>query len=163
MDIVCRSVTVDTCTVRLATASDADALARLRYEFRAGIGEPCEAEAAFVARCAPWMAARLGPGAGWRCWVVGHGREIRGMIWLSLIEKLPNPVVEPEHHAYITSFYLQPDARGAGLGSALLGACLRACDEGEVDAVILWPTPRSRTLYERHGFSVRDDVMERRG
>lgn len=28
-----------------------------------------------------------------------------------------------------------------------------------VDAVILWPTPASRTLYDRHGFAVRDDLF----
>jgi hypothetical protein len=31
-----------------------------------------------------------------------------------------------------------------------------------VDAVVLWPTPASRTLYLRHGFAVREDLMERR-
>ncbi len=31
-----------------------------------------------------------------------------------------------------------------------------------IDAVMLWPTPRSRGLYERYGFTVRDDVMMRR-
>jgi hypothetical protein len=31
-----------------------------------------------------------------------------------------------------------------------------------VDATILWPTPASRTLYLRHGFAVRDDLLERR-
>jgi hypothetical protein len=29
-----------------------------------------------------------------------------------------------------------------------------------MDAVILWPTPRSRRLYERHGFAVRKDLFE---
>jgi hypothetical protein len=28
--------------------------------------------------------------------------------------------------------------------------------------VLLWPTPRSRSLYLRHGFATRDDVLERR-
>ena len=50
-----------------------------------------------------------------------------------------------------------------GLGSMLIDACLRFCGEKEaVDAVILWPTPRSRRLYERHGFAVREDILERR-
>jgi hypothetical protein len=31
-----------------------------------------------------------------------------------------------------------------------------------VDRLVLWPTPESRTLYERHGFAVRDDLLERR-
>ena len=44
----------------------------------------------------------------------------------------------------------------------LIDACLSWCGENEdVDAVILWPTPRSRRLYERHGFAVREDILER--
>jgi hypothetical protein len=33
----------------------------------------------------------------------------------------------------------------------------------EVDAVILWPSPRSRTLYMRHGFKTPNDILELRG
>ncbi len=36
------------------------------------------------------------------------------------------------------------------------------CDAQDVDVVMLWPTPDSRRLYERHGFTVRDDVLCRR-
>jgi hypothetical protein len=31
-----------------------------------------------------------------------------------------------------------------------------------VDAVILWPTARSRSLYLRHGFTAPDDIMQLR-
>jgi hypothetical protein len=40
--------------------------------------------------------------------------------------------------------------------------CLRVCLAEGLDAVILWPSARSRSLYERHGFAVRDDLFERR-
>lgn len=62
----------------------------------------------------------------------------------------------------MTSLYVQAEHRGAGLGWALLDACLRECEARAVDAIILWPTPASRTLYLRHGFAVRDDLLERR-
>jgi GNAT superfamily N-acetyltransferase len=149
-------------SVRSAVVSDAPALARLRYEFRAGIEPTAESETAFVERCTAWMLERLRHGASWRCWVAQARSAIVGSAWLQLIEKLPNPVGELERHGYISSLYVQPGQRGAGLGSALLAACLRECEAMAVDAVILWPTPRSRSLYARHGFAVRDDLMERR-
>jgi len=34
------------------------------------------------------------------------------------------------------------------------------CRAREVHAVILWPSEKSRTLYERHGFAVRSDLLE---
>jgi len=149
--------------IRPAVAADAPALARLRYEFRVGIESAAESETVFLERCTAWMLQRLGPGASWRCWVAQMRGGIVGSAWLQLIEKLPNPVAEPELHGYISSLYVRPTQRGVGFGSALLAACLRECEAMAVDAVILWPTPRSRSLYARHGFALRDDLMERRG
>src|SRR5262245_52858544 len=148
--------------IRLAAPADAASLARLRYEFRAGHDPATEAEAEFLPRCRAWMAARLAPGSPWRCWVAEEAGGLAGVIWLQLIEKIPNPGAEAEHHGYISNLYVEPSRRGAGIGSRLMDACLRFCEKEAVDAVILWPTPRSRSLYERHGFAVREDLLERR-
>jgi GNAT superfamily N-acetyltransferase len=149
-------------SIRLAQPKDAPALARLRYEFRASQDAPVEAEADFVARCTTWMETRLVPGGSWRCWLAEESGRLVGTVWLHLIEKLPNPVGEAESHGYVSSLYVDPSMRGRGLGSQLLASCLRACMAERVDAVILWPTPRSRSLYERHGFAVHQDLFERR-
>jgi GNAT superfamily N-acetyltransferase len=148
--------------IRAAGPDDAVALARLRYEFRSSLAAACEPEEAFRARCGRWMAERLAHPHTWRCWLAERDGIVAGMIWMHPVEKLPNPVEEAEMHAYVTSFYVDPAARNGGVGSALLAACLRECEDIGVDAIILWPTPRSRGLYARHGFSVRDDIMEKR-
>lgn len=145
---------------RLALPSDATALAALRYEFRAGLGAPTESAETFIARCTPWMAERLANPSPWLCWVLETEGAIAGNLWLQLIEKVPNPVDEREYHAYITSVYVRPEARGAGGGEQLVTVALAWCREQGVDSVILWPTARSRTLYARHGFAVRDDLLE---
>jgi GNAT superfamily N-acetyltransferase len=148
--------------IRPAVQPDAPILARLRYQFRASHDPPVEPEAEFVARCTAWMEARLVSGGAWRCWLAQASNRGIGTIWLHWIEKLPNPVGEGERHGYISNLYVEPASRGGGLGSRLLGACLDACLAEDVDAVILWPTPRSRSLYQRHGFTVREDLLERR-
>lgn len=149
--------------IRSARLTDIPALAQLRYTFRGGIELAPESEAAFVTRCAAWMTPRLAPGSGWQCWVAEQEGQLVGTVWLQLFEKMPNPVaLEAEWHGYVSNLYVAPSLRGGGLGSRLLEICLEACDTGEVDAVILWPTPRSRSLYERHGFAVRNDLLERR-
>lgn len=154
--------------IRAATAADAPRLARLRWEFRITYGQPDEPEESFVARCLDWMRDRLAenPGA-WQAWVAERegDAELVGQIWLHLIEKLPNPSNdEPEWHAYISNLYVRPFARG-GLGTRLLDACLAWLASGPhaVHDIVLWPSPPSRSLYERHGFAVRDDVLVRRG
>jgi len=148
--------------IRPADVRDAETLARLRFQFRAGIGMASMTIDGFVARAAPWMAARLDASSAWRAWIAERESAAIGTIWLQLIEKLPNPGQEPEWHGYVSSLYVREVARGAGIASALLSAALSECDSRGVDAIMLWPTPQSRRLYERHGFAVRDDVMMRR-
>jgi GNAT superfamily N-acetyltransferase len=92
--------------------------------------------------------------------VAEQDRAPVGHLWAQLIEKIPNPSPEPEYHAYLTNFYVLEDARGLGVGGALLSAALEWCKTCEVHAVILWPTERSRSLYLRHGFAVRQDLLE---
>jgi GNAT superfamily N-acetyltransferase len=154
---------VSSVLVRQATVADAPLLARLRFEFRAGQGAVTETEAAFRARCEPWMAARLGPTGVWRAWVAEAAGAIVGTAWLQLVEKIPNPTMEPETIGYVSSLYVQPAWRNHGIGAALLTTCLRVCQEADVDAIILWPTPQSRSLYERAGFSATDELFQKRG
>lgn len=139
-------------TVRRATPSDALALARLRYAFRAERSPAVEREDEFVPRCSAWMAARLGSDSVWSAWLLDCDGEASGTVWLQVVDKLPNPGSEPEVHGYITNFYVRPACRGSGAGSRLLAAALARCRALEVDSVFLWPTERSVPLYERHGF-----------
>jgi len=152
----------DALVIRLATVADAPALAALRYDFRVELAPAAEPRPEFEARCRAWMAERLRPGGAWRCWIAGSSAAIDATLWAERIEKMPNPVAERELHVYITNFYVQPSARGSGLGNRMLTVALDWCRAEAVDAVILWPSPRSRSLYLRHGFAVRDDVLELR-
>jgi GNAT superfamily N-acetyltransferase len=157
--------------VRLATADDASALARLRFAFRAEQHPVIESEPEFTARCVAWVRPRIGPGSRWRIWVlenISHSprsgesaveREILGMLWVQIVEKIPNPGREPELHAYVSSFFVRAEARNAGGGSRLLQAALDECRAFHVDSMFLWPTARSRPLYERHGFQVSDAIL----
>ena len=146
--------------IRSANASDAPALAKLRYALRSSTGVVTEAKADFLARCADWMEEHLKAGGHWQCWVAESEHRLIGCLWLQLVEKIPNPRSEAEYHAYLTNFYLEEFARGRGVGSQLLSTAIAWCESHEVHAVILWPTARSRSLYARHGFAVRDDLME---
>ena len=148
--------------IREAVPGDAAVLARLRFDFRAELAPAVEGEDAFLDRCRRWMSSRLQAGGAWKCWLALDGAVPLGAAWLQLLEKIPNPVGEPELHGYVTSLYVRADRRSAGVGSSLLEACLRECECRGADAAFLWPTPRSRPLYERHGFESRHGMLERR-
>ena len=146
--------------IRSANASDAPALAKLRYALRSTTGVVTEPEVDFLKRCTQWMREHMQAGGFWQCWVVEREYQLIGCLWLQLVEKIPNPGSELEYHAYLTNFYVQEFARGKGIGSRLLSTAIAWCETREVHAVILWPTERSRSLYQRQGFAVRNDLME---
>ena len=146
-------------SIRFAQPGDCEALARLRYALRSSTGVATEPESEFLRRCTAWMEDHLKSDA-WHCWLAEEAEQLIGAVWLQLIEKIPNPRAEAEHHAYLTNFYVDESARGKGIGTRLLGAVIDWCKTRDVHAIILWPTERSRSLYERHGFAVRDDLME---
>jgi len=136
--------------IRAASAADADALAELRWEFRAPRAAQTESRDAFVLRCAGWMRAELSSGR-WKAWVAVEDARIVGQAWMYFMPKIPNPTAELERHAYISNVYVTPGSRG-GIGGRLLGAALDAAKSERVDSIVLWPTDRSRSLYMRYGF-----------
>ncbi|HSE16384.1 MAG TPA: GNAT family N-acetyltransferase [Pyrinomonadaceae bacterium] len=146
--------------IRLATESDAMLLAKLRYEFRASFHDVIEQDASFVDRCSAWMQERLRADTHWKCWIAECGQTAVGNVWAQLVEKIPNPIAEPEQYVYVTNFYLRAEHRGQGIGSKLFCAVLDWRRSQSVHTVILWPTERSKSFYSRHGFSMADNIMQ---
>ena len=146
--------------IRLASAGDAATLARLRLELRSSSHNVVEDEQAFLERCESWMSERLRKGSQWQCWIAETEASVVGAVWAQLIEKIPNPVAEPEFYVYLTNFYVREKYRGEGVGAQLLAAVLDWSKSKNAEKVILWPTERSKTFYQRHGFSFADDLMQ---
>ncbi len=150
--------------IRQAKLTDCDALAELRYRFRGETEPATEAKPRFVRRCASWMKKRFRSGSRpWRCWVLDDGKQLLGHVCVQLFEKIPNPIHdEPELHAYVTNFYVVPEMRSQGLGKKLLNEAVSWCRAQRTDAIILWATPGSRSLYRRCGFAEPSDLFELR-
>jgi GNAT superfamily N-acetyltransferase len=149
--------------IRLATSRDWNALAEMRYQFRAELGSTTESKSRFVRRFKSWMEKGFDSGAStWRCWVIDDGKQLLGHVCVQLFQKMPNPVNESEVHAYLTNFYVMPEMRCHGLGRRLLNKALSWCRAQGVDAVILWASSESRSLYRRCGLRESADVFELR-
>ena len=145
--------------IRLALENDAVTLARLRYELRSASHRVVEDEQAFLTRCESWMAERLRMGTRWQCWIAEREANAVGAVWAQLVEKIPNPIAEPEFLVYLTNFYVREEFRGEGIGSRLLAEVLEWSKSQKAQMVILWPTDQSKPFYLRHGFSFAEDLI----
>jgi len=148
--------------IRLAKSGDARALADLRYRFRAETQHVTETKSRFLRRCTGWMKRRFRSGSSpWRCWVLDDGKQLLGHVCVQLFEKIPNPIHdERELHAYVTNFYVVPEMRRLGFGRELLNKAVLWCRARGTDAIILWATPGSKSLYRRCGFVESADIFE---
>jgi GNAT superfamily N-acetyltransferase len=146
--------------IRRATIRDARTLADLRYEFRSVLRDPVQTKRVFVKRVQPWMAREL-RARRWCAWLAEVDGEAIGCVWLFRMPKLPNPDGEPEHHGYVSNFYVRSAWRGRGIGSRLMRAVIEQCEAEHVDSVILWPTERSKPLYLRHGFRIAEGMLDK--
>jgi GNAT superfamily N-acetyltransferase len=144
--------------IRAAKLADAKALAELRWDFRSAQDPPVESHDAFVRRCAAWIRRELRKGSSWTAWVAVDNRVVVGQVWLHIVQKIPNPAAEREQLAYLSNLYVAESARG-GTGTRLLEAALDSC-RANIDRVVLWPSQRSVTLYQGHGFTAGRAVME---
>jgi GNAT superfamily N-acetyltransferase len=64
---------------------------------------------------------------------------------------------EPSHW-YLSLLATDPDARGQGLGSAMLGPALERCDATGVGAYLESSKPRNLRFYARLGFEARGEL-----
>jgi GNAT superfamily N-acetyltransferase len=63
-----------------------------------------------------------------------------------------------EPHWYLPFIAVQPASQGRGLGGVLLRYALSVCDAAGLPAYLESTSPRSRPLYERHGFEAIGEI-----
>jgi GNAT superfamily N-acetyltransferase len=145
---------------RQAGAADAPALARLRWAF---MQEDHEGDPATpvrsVAGAEEWIRDRL-DGDRWLAWVAEADGEIRGHVFLQLVERAPEPYEDNRPVGYVTNFYVVPAYRNRGFGAALLAVLLRYARSRGTDSLIVWPSERSAPLYRRAGFHPPAELLE---
>jgi GNAT superfamily N-acetyltransferase len=147
---------------RPATASDANEIARLRWEFSTEEREPTEAHDAFLRRMAADVRQHLASGR-WSIWVAddpGHAGRLIGTLFLLRVDKVARPYPRPPAWGYISNVYVAPEWRDRGVGGQLLDVAIAEARREGLDTLILWPNRRAIPFYERVGFAPATGAME---
>lgn len=63
-----------------------------------------------------------------------------------------------EDHYYLALVGIGPEWQGRGFGSALIRPILERCDRQSIPAYLEASSPRNLALYERHGFTVVEEI-----
>jgi len=140
-------------TVRRATAEDAPALARLRWQVDNGEGAGVD-RATFLEYFTTWAMDNL---ATHLPFVAEADGRLVGVAWLALYPRVPTPSRLDRRTGDVQSVYVVPEARNAGVGTALLDAVLREARDRELTLVTVHANERAASLYRRSGF--RDDQL----
>jgi ribosomal protein S18 acetylase RimI-like enzyme len=135
-------------SVRLAAATDVDAIGRLLHDFNTEFGDETPGARALAERFRDLLA-----GDDTTVLLAGDGPDgiavlrFRAAIWSSARE------------CYLAELYVVPDRRGRGLGRALVEAAMDVAREQGADPMDLGTSSTdvaARALYERLGFTNRD-------
>jgi len=144
---------------RLADDNDSDRLAELRWQHKAEEESlDLSQKDDFIELCSASLKTRFKEDL--YCWVAVENRIIISNIYIVVVKKVPKPEKINGLWGYITAVYNMPEYRNKGICSALMGYVKEWSRIKKLELLIVWPSERSISFYERSGFNDINDVME---
>jgi GNAT superfamily N-acetyltransferase len=147
---------------RSAQVDDAERLAIHRVALFAESGPLLSPETLEQLRAATERAIREGLSAGHvRGWIATDPSGAwLGSAVVSVVRRLPTPANLAGTEAYLAQMYVEPEARRAGVGRALLDCATADGKKSGIPVMRLRTTEAGRALYAGYGFGELADVMQ---
>ena len=129
----------------------------LRWRWRtAERGERGLSPAGFEATFAEWWGRRQDSHTAYVAELDG---EAVGMAWIAVFDRIPQPRDVVRLAGNVQSVYVLDDLRNRGIGRALVEAVIEEARVQTVGYLIVHPSQRAYSLYERLGFSRTDALL----
>lgn len=96
----------------------------------------------------------------WVYWVAEDKGEIVSQLYIRKIRKVPKPKKSIVEFGLVTNVYTKPSVRGNGIGKLLLEYVKEWALENRLEFLILWPSEKAVSFYEREGFKQNGEIME---
>jgi GNAT superfamily N-acetyltransferase len=143
--------------IRRAGIEDAADLARLRWLWRTtergehGLSEP-EFETAFT----NWWS---GHQSGHTAFIAERAGHPVGMAWLAIFDRIPQPRRLDRRAGNVQSVFVLEEHRNRGIGGALVEAVITEAHARGLGYLIVHPSERAYSLYERFGFGETNRIL----
>jgi N-acetylglutamate synthase-like GNAT family acetyltransferase len=138
--------------IRKATIADSLELARMRWDFQQEFGkQPACSQQEFIKECNKFFMQHLNE-QNFVCWVAEHNNQIIAHACLHLIQKIPKPRELLSYVGYLTNCYTIETYRNKGIGNKLLHHLIDDARAQGTELLIVWPSEKSFSFYERAGF-----------
>jgi GNAT superfamily N-acetyltransferase len=146
---------------RIATESDLDTLAQMRWDFRLeeSLGTPAHDRQPFLEACTAFLRQGMAS-QRWVYWVAVCEGMIVSHVFVQRIDKVPKPNRLDDGFGYVTNVYTRPAYRGQGIGSKLMAHVVEWAQAQDLECLLVGPSDASVRFYERAGFRWNEDLME---
>ncbi|HEV2125623.1 MAG TPA: GNAT family N-acetyltransferase, partial [Chloroflexota bacterium] len=144
------------------TLADTEDLAYMRWSFDledANDTTVLQEVAGFAEAFAEFLQSALASGR-WTVWVAEMNGRLLAHMYVQFVDKVPRPGRLAARWGYVTNVYVEPTSRNRGIGSRLLRQVIDWARNERLQMLILWPSDRSLTFYERAGCVRSPDALE---
>jgi GNAT superfamily N-acetyltransferase len=138
--------------IRRAGTDDLPAVAGLRWRWSVDENgaAPQMSRAQYDAALVAWAGEHDDSHVGFVAELDG---SIVGMTWVAITARFPTPQSAQRRTADLQSVYVVPEARGRGIGSALIRAALDEATARGASRAVVHSSDAAIDLYARHGFA----------
>lgn len=137
---------------RQARQADAENLASLRWALRTDDSEPADSttKQRFIHDFIAWMNAT--PWTDLVHWVAEQDHKLIGVVSVRIVPMMPSPENLHDRFGYVTNTYVLPQYRNNGVGTFLLSEVKSWALREKCELLVVWPSDRAYSLYERAGY-----------